>query len=62
MLLKGIKVWSEPDGREMSRKELVDAYIPSFIKKGDKILTDYAQRCKSYKIWGDETTIYWMKN
>lgn len=62
MLVKGMKVWSEPDGKEMSRKELVDVYVPSFTKKGNKILIDYAQRCKFCQIWGDETTIYWMKN
>lgn len=64
MLLKGKKIWSELDGREMSRKELVIAYMPSFMREGHKILTDYAQRCETWnwKIWGDETTVYWMKN
>lgn len=63
MLLKDIKVWSEHDGREMSRKELVDAYIPSHVKRANKILTSYAQECKSYnwEVWGEETTIYWKK-
>lgn len=62
-LLKGMKLWSEPDGKEMSRKELVDVYMPSHIKKANKILTDYACGCKSWnwKVWGEKTTIYWMK-
>lgn len=63
ILLKGMKVWSEPDGREMSRKELVNAYMPSHVKTANKILTSYAQERKSYNwnVWGDKTTIYWKK-
>lgn len=63
-LLKGMKVWSERDGREMSRKELVDAYIPSHVKKANKILTGYVEECNSHnnwKVWGEKTTIYWKK-
>lgn len=57
-------MWSEPDGKWMSRKELVDAYISSNVKKANKLLNDYAQECDSWtwNVWGDTTTIYWMKN
>lgn len=64
MLLKGMKVWSELDGKWMSRKDLANAYIPSRVTKANKLLTDYEQKCKSWnwKVWGDTTTIYWRKN
>lgn len=64
ILSKGMKVWSEPDGKWMSKKELVDAYILSSVKKANKLLTDYAQECESWdwKIWGETTTVYWMNN
>lgn len=47
----------------MSREELVDVYISSFIRKADQVLIDYAHGRKSWiwEAWGKEM-IYWMED
>lgn len=61
--MQGKKVWNEREGKEMTRKELVDAYIVPSLQKASQILLDYENGHKScvWKSWAKQK-IYWAED